>query len=680
MELWNLVFIQYNALGDGKFEELPQRYVDTGMGLERIAGIWATTNGFRDFSPPPSNYSSDLFQPLLARIARLSGREISYGGSVPADRRRPSERELTDCAFRAMADHVRTLTLAIADGIFPGNEGRSYVLRRILRRAVLFGRRLDLRGNYLSDLSDVCRQILGSAYGNLSDAGEAIRTTLNREQEAFERTIGRGLQILEAAIGANRSHIPGEVLFELHDTYGFPIDMSQLIAAEKNCTVDLDGFERAMEEQRVRARSAQKVQKIAVEVAELPATAFVGYDLSDGPCESAILAILPRTGGGSCLVTAESPFYGEMGGQCGDSGSVTVGGRRMAIANTARTGSGTLLHEVAESLEESLIGQLAALEVDRGRRDRICAHHTATHILQAALRKVLGNHVVQAGSLVTESGLRFDFSHFRALEEEELVEVEREANRVVRADIPVNVFETEFENRPPHCLAHFGERYGRKVRVVEIGPTAELCGGTHLSATGKVGVIKIISECAIAAGTRRIGALAGEAAYEYYAELFRRQRELQRELAGGDPLEVLRSLREKVENFKREARDREGEARREELAAIGASLQSAAGHRHCRKVRPQGGEALRALARQLQAQHLKGNDSLLLLAEEGDSWNFAIVCGPGGGDAGELAKELAAATGGKGGGKGTFAGGVIPKASDGAITQWLRNFQNAGCQ
>jgi alanyl-tRNA synthetase len=674
MELWNLVFIQYNALGDEKFEQLPQRYVDTGMGLERIAGIWATTDGFRDFSRPPSNYSSSLFQPLLDRVARLSGKDITYGGSVPENRRSPSERELFDCAFRAVADHSRTLTLAIADGIFPSNEGRGYVLRRILRRAVLFGRRLELRGNYLADLADVCRRTLETAYGNLSDSREVIQTTLIREQDAFERTIDRGLQVLEAAIGIHRDRIPGEVLFELHDTYGFPLDLSQLIAAERNCSVDLEGFERAMERQRTRARSSQKMQKITVEASALPPTVFVGYDLPDGPTESTILAVLPRSTGGSCLVTAESPFYGEMGGQCGDRGAVTVDGKKWAIVATERGGKGTLLHAVNGSLDEKLVGQRATLEVDKSRRRRICAHHTATHILQAALRKRLGNHVMQAGSLVTEDCLRFDFSHFRALSEEELAEVEREANGTVRANMPVNVFETEFEKRPPHCLAHFGERYGGRVRVVEIGPTAELCGGTHASATGEIGTIKIIAESAIAAGTRRICALAGEVAHEHYGELFRRQRELQRELAGGEPLEAIRVLRERLKNFEKEAKERTEAARREELAGLSAALRAAERHRHCHRVRPQDGEALRALARQLQAQ-LEGSDLLLLLAEERDRWNFAIVGGPDGGTAGELAKELATAVGGRGGGRGNFAGGTLPRTDDRALTGWIRKFQ-----
>ena len=662
MELWNLVFIQYNSIGNGRFERLSKHYVDTGMGLERIAGIWANTNGFRDFSREPTNYGSALFLPLFDRMIKLSGKDIAYGHSVPKDRRQPTEMELIDCAFRAVGDHVRTLTLAIADGIFPGNEGRNYVLRRILRRAVLFGRRLDLRGNYLADLAAVCIEILGAAYENLKPAEAAIRSTLIREQEAFERTIDRGLQLMEEAMKSCGDCIPGNVIFELHDTYGFPVDLSQLIAAEKNRTIDLDGFNGAMERQRARARDAQKLQKVSVNSVDLPPTEFVGYSCDNLSCESNIVAVVPGDGG-CFLVTSRSPFYGEMGGQCGDSGTISLGGNVLNVIDTQRGGNGAILHRINQSLGDEIIGSVAVLSVDANRRRRTCAHHTATHILQTVLRKVLGSHVSQAGSAVDGNSLRFDFSHFQALSDGELAEVEREANCIVRANIPLHIFETEFDRRPAHCLAHFGERYGASVRVVEIGQTAELCGGTHVTATGEIGIIKILGESGIAAGTRRICAVAGEAAYEDYAAIAKDMRLLKKDLGGGDVFGSIANMRNRLRAMEKAGKEQEEVARRNEVASLAAALRAAASPRRWLLARPQDGERLRTLGRCLQGE-LAGDELVVILADGGDRWNFCLFGAIDCSSAGDLAKNFAAKCGGGGGGSGNLACGTAPKCCD----------------
>ncbi|MDR3117462.1 MAG: alanine--tRNA ligase [Puniceicoccales bacterium] len=660
MELWNLVFIQYNALGDGNYERLERNFVDTGMGLERLAGICAVTEQFSQFGQSVSNYASDLFAPLIRAIGELGDGKVAYGGTVPADRRSPSPREALDCAFRVVADHCRALTLAIGDGILPGNEGRNYVLRRILRRAVLFARRLGLRDDYLAALAKVCIELLSPTYPELERSAEVVRTVLNREQEAFEWTIDRGLQLLESAIARHGDRIPGSVLFELYDTYGFPVDLAQLIAAERGRTVDLEGFQRAMEGQRARGRALQKTQRIQL-AEEIPGE-FVGR--SPVPVlETTLLRILPREEGGCYLAFAATPFYGEMGGQVGDRGTVTVGGREIAIANAIGHGGGTVLHAVEEEVEERWIGSPAQLRVDWDRRRRISIHHSATHILQAALRKVLGSHVTQAGSLVTESGLRFDFSHHLALDEAQLEEVEALANRTVRENYTLNCYETAYERKPAHCLAHFSESYGSLVRVVEIGATAELCGGTHVAATGEIGAIKILSESGIAAGVRRIEAVAGEAAQELFARLYRQTRSMARslhctweELPG--TLAELQSERRRWEKERDRSIQIQSQKQGEELLSRAESLPNGL-KKVIAAVAVEEAGLLRRMASQLLAR--LGDGLVLLLAEKAGA--FALAAGPGaiaaGWPAGPLVERWLVAVGGRGGGKESFASGSL---------------------
>jgi alanyl-tRNA synthetase len=527
MELWNLVFIQYNALGDGKFAPLPARYVDTGMGLERIAGVIASTKGFCDFSQSPSNYGSDLFAPLFAAMEATAGKKITYGGTVPADRKNLPPQEMADCAFRVVADHVRTLTFAIGDGILPSNEGRGYVLRRILRRAVLFGQRLGLEGNFLADLSVVCIRQMVPAYPALGTHAGTIGKVLVREQEAFTRTLERGLQLLQVAIREHGTTVPGDVVFELYDTYGFPVDLAELIAGESSRVLDRDGFERCMAAQRQRAREAQRAEKITVKDSEDAAeqTVFMGYGTT-GPVETCLIKTISR-GGKVWAIFAETPFYAEKGGQVGDSGQVSIDGQIYTITDTQISPDGMILHEIPADIGANPGGRKVLLSVDGERRQRICCHHTATHILQAALRQVLGAHIKQMGSLVRENSLRFDFSHFEKLSREQLEQVEELANAIILKNFAVRTTEIPFAQRPAHCLAHFGERYGDRVRVVEFvgSQMAELCGGTHVRATGEIGVVKILSEQGIAAGTRRIEAVAGMDARALFGKIFRTQGE-----------------------------------------------------------------------------------------------------------------------------------------------------------
>ncbi|MDR2576613.1 MAG: alanine--tRNA ligase [Puniceicoccales bacterium] len=673
MELWNLVFIQYNALGDGHFEKLPLHYVDTGMGLERVAGIAATTNGFTNFAREPSNYASDLFAPIFQRICELCDGSISYGETIPKNRRALGQRELLDCSFRVIADHVRALTMAIADGIFPGNEGRSYVLRRILRRAVLFGRRLKLQGNFLADLAKICAHTLralphhGAFPVSFESPKDIIPSILNSEQDAFERTLDRGLQLLEESMAHNDKIIPGKILFELHDTYGFPVDLSQLVAAERGIAVDLDGFERAMDEQKTRARAAKKEQKIIVEEGSSQGTPFVGYQLllDGGPHRAILLQILPREGSGQFLVFDSSPFYGEKGGQVGDCGTVTIGEKIYEIVDTQCSQDGKLLHAVLDFVGENMVEKTALLAVNFKRRQQIAAHHTATHILQTSLRQIIGTHISQAGSLVNEAQLRFDFTHFQPLTEEQLVQIEKFANRIVRKNTAVHVFETDFDRRPSHCLAHFGERYGSRVRVVEIGDSAELCGGTHVDATGEIGIIKILSEGGIAAGVRRIVAVAGEVAQNLLTDTFQRQKKLALDfhcdVAGVE--NAVNGLRERVKTLERKLKRMDDEAAQHQLAELSAKAEKLGDWALMQeKISVGDTNTLRTIASQLAARFPK--NSFLLCAPLDGAFVFAVTCGRDaiarGQSAREIATNFAEKTGGRGGGKDDFAAGTTP--------------------
>lgn len=672
MELWNLVFIQYNALENGKFEKLSMHYVDTGMGLERVAGILATTDGFRDFSRTPSNYGSGLFRPIFEKICELGDGKVRYGNTVPANRHALTQQESVDCAFRVLADHARALTMAIGDGIFPGNEGRGYVLRRILRRAVLFGRRLGLRGHFMAELAKTCATVLrplpnhGPFPLSFASPEDFLPRTLDAEQDAFGQTMDRGLRLLGEAADRHGGKLPGDALFELHDTYGFPLDLSQLIAAERGISVDLEGFERAMERQKNLARMAKKVQKIAVEGGGEGVTEFVGYGVNhlEGH-RTKLLQSLPRKENGQFLVFASSPFYGERGGQVGDRGTVRIGENTFEILDTQHGADGLLLHAILSTISHECMGEMALLSVDIPRRRRIAAHHTATHLIQAALRQVIGEHVTQAGSSVTDRQLRFDFSHFRALEEEQLRRIETLANGVVRANIPLRIFETDFHGKPAHCLAHFGERYGSRVRVVEIGDTAELCGGTHVAATGEIGTIKILSEGAIAAGVRRLVAVAGEPAQELFGEIFRRQRDLATELhCETDGLQgAVAALRERTKILEKQMKQVEqGEIQRqlEELTSRALTLE--APRRFGGRVQVGDAVALRTLVLRLAEQFSDG--VFFLVSRTENRWIFAIGCGKEALGRGNSAKNLATIfaekSGGRGGGKDDFASGTAP--------------------
>ncbi|MBP8257053.1 MAG: alanine--tRNA ligase, partial [Opitutaceae bacterium] len=391
IEIWNHVFIQFNANADGSFSPLAAKHVDTGMGFERVAGIHATTKGFTDFTAEPSNYEADVFAPLFARVAALSGKR--YGRTVPSKREGLSEQENTDIAFRVLADHARTISCAIADGILPGNEGRNYVIRRILRRGILYGTKIGLKTGFFEQLVEPVVESLGKVFPELVAQQDVVRRVIRSEEESFGRTLDRGL--VEFTRAATGSGISGGDAFRLYDTYGFPLDMTQLLAAERGLSVDAAGFETEMEKQRERGRAAQKKEIVvaATEAADLRPTRFLGYTEAHA---RATLEDVVRADGETFLVFDRTPFYAEMGGQAGDAGSVLVDGRLVHIADTVKDKAGRFLHKVGPASDGTIAevdfkdGAHAELSIDVARRRAISRHHSAAHLIHWALRKVLG--------------------------------------------------------------------------------------------------------------------------------------------------------------------------------------------------------------------------------------------------------------------------------------------------
>jgi alanyl-tRNA synthetase len=511
IEIWNLVFIQFNANPDGTFVELPAKHVDTGMGFERVTSMIQGTKGLTDFSESVkiSNYETDVFRPIFDELEKLTGKK--YHSTLPASAQNLSEQEKVDVAFRVIADHIRTLSFSIADGIHPSNEGRGYVLRRILRRAVRYGRNLGLREPFLGRLVDVLGVTMGEIFPEVVKRADAIKKTLTQEEESFFRTLERGIELFESAVAAvhERRIFSGSEAFKLYDTYGFPLDLTELMARERGMSVDVSEFDRLMDEQKAKGKAAQKKEVITVEdsgkIGELRPTTFYGYDELQTPS----LVVANENG---AVAVSETPFYAEMGGQVGDTGEMQYLGRTFAVTNTVRSGQ-IIFHKVAEPMPAE-VGETVILRVDGHRRAKIEAHHSGTHLLNWALRKVLGDTVVQRGSYVGPDRLRFDFSHGTAVTPEQLTEIEKLINEKIEANVPVT-----WEERPyaevkgdPSILQFFGDKYGDVVRVVSIGSfSRELCGGTHVRHSGDVGFFKIISEGAIAAGIRRIEAVSGAA-------------------------------------------------------------------------------------------------------------------------------------------------------------------------
>jgi len=674
IEIWNHVFIQFNANADGTFSPLAAKHVDTGMGFERVAGIYATTKGFKDFSADPSNYNADVFAPLFRTVAALSGK--TYAGTVPTKREGLTEQEKTDVAFRVLADHARCVSCAIADGILPGNEGRNYVIKRILRRGILYGNKLGLAAGFFEQLVAPVVESLGPVFPELKQQQDMIRRVIRSEEESFGRTLDRGLAIFEKAINqpsrAGGASVPGTLAFELYDTYGFPLDMTQLLASERGLSVDTAGFESEMDKQRDRARAAQKKEVIVAATegsaaAVYEATVFTGYLIDTAKPVDAIVTDVVKSGDDLFLVFDRTPFYGEMGGQVGDTGTAIVAGQTVPIVDTVKDKAGRHLHKVdkAVSAQLSAIGPGAAahLTIDYGRRRAVSRHHSAAHLIHWALRKTLGTHVRQAGTSKTPERMRFDFSHFEAVTPDQLREIERMVNEKVIDNARVDTYETDFDKKPADTLAFFGDKYGKVVRVVDIGGySRELCGGTHVTTTGEIGLIKIVAEMAIAAGTRRIEAVAGTAAYDFVAHREAALNTVNAKLNAG-PQDVA----QKLDAVLAHAKELEKKLKAyEQKAAAGLADELSAkatlrdGLKFVKAVAAvDSPETLRSLGSQIL--HKLGEGVVVLGAALGEKATVVAFCSPAavkaGHQAGKLVNEISQQLGGKGGGKPDFAMG-----------------------
>ncbi len=525
IEIWNLVFMQYNAETDGTFRPLPACHVDTGMGFERACAMIQCTNGFTDFtSRRVSNYSTDVFRPIFNKIEEISGR--TYVDIYPADATAEQKGILKESiAFRVIADHIRTLSFSIADGILPGNGGRNYVLRRILRRAVRYGRTLGLEKPFLSDIVDTLVAEMGGVFPELEARRDTIKEVLLREETSFNETLDRGLELFDKEVAAS-GKVSGDFAFKLYDTYGFPIDLTALMARERGLEIDTARFDELMEEQRRRAKAAQKKQVVrALDIKTDCVTEFVGY--TEMTCEATVTEV-HENDGVLFVITDKTPFYAEMGGQVSDGGTLELNGSQVEVIGVQQIGKARAhLISAADGITPA-VGDKVALTLDDYRRHALQAHHSATHLLHKALRELVSADIAQQGSLVEVDRLRFDFNS-GAISKADLRRVEERVNQWVKENLPVVCKEYAMAEIKQHkeVCQFFGDKYGDVVRLVQMGGepgkfdgvSMELCGGTHVTETGKVGVFKIMSEGAIASGVRRIEAACGAAAYHYAANV-----------------------------------------------------------------------------------------------------------------------------------------------------------------
>ena len=663
MEIWNLVFIQFNANPDGTFSPLPARHVDTGMGFERVAGIMQCTKNFKDFTGVISNYESDVFSPIFRRLEELSGKK--YGSTLPvAGSTGDTQQEKDDVAFRVIADHIRTLSFAIADGIQPGNSDRNYVLRRILRRAVRYGRTLGLKNGFFHQLVGVLADTMGDVFPEIRSRRSVVSDVIRIEEESFNRTLDKGIALFEDEASKLKTGgaISGAIAFRLYDEQGFPLDLTQLMARERGLTVDGAGFEKLMEEQRARARAAQKKEIITLsDIGSDHPTDFIGYDALSTQAKVAQVAKIKER---SAVILDKSPCYAEMGGQVGDTAVLTAGGRSWRVVDTQKSGQ-TWLHFI-DGDDAPETGAAIEITVDQARRDAIQRHHTVTHILHWALHEVVSKEASQKGSAVDPAKLTFDFNG-QALTLGQLADIERLVNERVLADEVVSTAEVKYTHVKgrPDIMQFFGDKYGEFVRVVQVGGKAtgldgwsmELCAGTHVRRTGEIGLFRITGENAIAAGVRRIEAVAGLAAYDRA----RSEAELLKALASASNspisdlakrfdalMEQSATLEKKLKSY----RDKEAGVLAESLASQATDR---AGLKYVvAQVSMENPNDLRELGAKVAAK--VGPTAVVVLAAVlGDKVSLVANCGPdavkAGKAAGKIVTDACGKLGGKGGGK-----------------------------
>ncbi|HEY1140329.1 MAG TPA: alanine--tRNA ligase [Lysobacter sp.] len=648
IEIWNLVFMQFDRQPDGTLEPLPAPCVDTGMGLERLAAVLQGVHG---------NYEIDLFRHLIAKAAEFT-----------------STTDLDNKSLRVIADHIRACSFLIVDGVLPSNEGRGYVLRRIIRRALRHGWMLGQKGPFFSRMVAPLAEVMGDAYPELTAKREFVERALLAEEERFAETLDAGMRIFDEVAGRSNTTIPGVDAFRLYDTYGFPVDLTADIARERGLSVDMEGFETAMEQQRETARAAGKFGNTTTMPAELAAqlapTQFLGYEqLADEGLE--VVALLKNgravdrieAGEEAAVILDRTPFYAESGGQVGDTGDLEAGAARFAVRDTVKFAG--QFHGHVGTLASGTLqrGDRVRATVDTVRRAATVLNHSATHLLHSALRSVLGDHVVQKGSLVAPDRLRFDFSHFAPVGAGELAEIERRVNAEVRRNHAAEVHHMDMQEALDFgAMALFGEKYGDRVRVLRMGDTStELCGGTHVSRTGDIGLFKIVSEGGVSAGVRRIEALTGQGALDFVAEEERRLDEAARLLGGNaaDVSDKLRSLLDRQKKLERELESLKAKAASGATSDLASSATDVAGVKVV-ATRLEGfdAKALRDAVDRLKQQM---GDAVIVLAgaSEGKAALVAGVNGSAAGKvkAGELLAHVAGRINGKGGGRPDMAQG-----------------------
>jgi len=668
IEIWNLVFMQFEQLPGRERRPLPKPSVDTGMGLERLCAV---LQGVR------SNYETDLLRPLIDRASKLSGKPFQ-----------PADYSGHSASLRAIADHARATAFLIADGVFPEKTGREYVLRRIMRRAVYHGWLLGIREPFLAGLTGDVIELMSAAYPELRERRGTIVEVTDQEEKRFRETLDRGVRILDESMRGETTAVDGSLAFRLYDTYGFPLDLTRVIASGRGWQVDEAGFEQEMAAQRARSEfhgsGEVAVEGVFQKIAErVGPTKFLGYEATSGT--SKVLALLAdgaevdTVGPFSkkvAVITAETPFYGEQGGQTGDTGTIETDKAKLSVEDVKRPVSTLWVHLCQVTSGELRVGDQVSLGVDTGRRDAIRRNHSATHLMHWALRQVLGEHVAQKGSLVAPDRLRFDFSHFAPLTLAERHAVENLVNARVRANLPaVTEVLPIADAKKAGAIAFFGEKYGDTVRVLSMGESKEFCGGTHVARTGDIAFFKITEETGVAQGVRRIEAVTGEGALDHVRRLESELSAAGEQLRAG-PFEVAA----RVEKLQAESRERE-----REIEKLKRKLASGGGRDLASEAREVGGvrvlatradvadpKALREVADQLKGKLRSG--IVVLAGVEGDKIALVSMVTPDLIDrfsAGKIVGEVAKQVGGKGGGRADMAqgGGTQPQNLDAALAR-----------
>jgi len=667
LEIWNLVFMQFDRDVSGKLTPLPKPSIDTGLGLERLISI---------IQDVPTNYDIDLILPVMNKVEDLSEKRIG-------------ESREADVAIKVIADHSRAAAFLIGDGVLPSNEGRGYVLRRIMRRAIRYGRNIGLARPFLHETARVVFDIMKPEYPDLLEASAFITNFIKNEEMRFSETLDHGLKILNDGLADLKAkgypRVPGDLIFKLYDTFGFPVDIIQDVVRDEDLSLDMEGFDESMEEQRERSRSVAAFAEISDAYKNLSAAGvmpeFVGYDKTT--CESKVLVLVedgqevPEAVSGRTVevVTETSPFYGEAGGQAGDTGKITGENLELVVTDTIKDPTGLIIHKGKVTSGSIKKGETVNLNVDRAKRDATKCNHTATHILHFALRSILGDHVKQAGSLVAPDRLRFDFTHFSRTDPETLDKIETLVNQKIRENIPVRIVEMDAEEAfKTDATALFEEKYGDHVRVVSMNDfSKELCGGTHTDITGDIGFFKITGELSVASGVRRIEALTGAAAVEYIqkdSKIIHDSARLLKESPEVVPerikkiLSVQKSLEKEVEQLKARIAMRSADWAEEDIKSINDIKVLA------KKVTVDKPAELRDMADRFKEKIKSG---IVALGSSADSKVLLIVVVTK--DltdrfhAGKIVKEVASVVGGSGGGRPDMAqaGGTKPENLDQAL-------------